>query len=118
MKIAGFVVGIRWGPLGVALGLSVASCAAAVPGLVYCFRGSPLDLRDVSGVAWRPLLASAAGAAALFGLRAIPLETGLPVTLALAAALYAAVYLTCWLLTPRGRETLSSLLELAGDLRS
>ncbi len=50
-----FVVGLPFGPLGVAWALALASWIALVPGLVYCFRGTAFGLRDV----WRPALAPA-----------------------------------------------------------
>ncbi|HWA85583.1 MAG TPA: oligosaccharide flippase family protein [Opitutus sp.] len=59
---AAFLVGAHWGVAGVAAAASLGHTALRVPALLYCFRGSPLRLRDVAEVVWRPLLATAIAA--------------------------------------------------------
>lgn len=58
-----FFVGARWDATGVAIASSLGYTLLRIPSLLYCFRGTPLRLRDVGAVLGRPALAAAVGAA-------------------------------------------------------
>lgn len=115
---AAFLIGIRWGPAGVAAGYSIASTALLLPGAAYCFRGSPLRMGDLFGTIGRPVLSTLAGAGGLALLRGIdgypdsPLSAlwpDLPLFLLLCAA--------GWVALPGGKEVLAGLLGLLRELR-
>lgn len=96
-----FLVGIHWGATGVAVAASLAYGGLRVPSLLYCFRGTPVRLRDVGAVLWRPLLASLVGAGLVLGVRA---AVGQPAA-ALAAVgrdglVFAAGHVLGWVLVP------------------
>lgn len=57
-----FLLGVRWGATGIAIAASIAYAGLRLPALVYCFKDTPLRLRDVGGVLWRPLIATAVAA--------------------------------------------------------
>ena len=48
-----FLVGARWGAMGVAIAASVTYATLRIPALLFCFRGTPLRLRDIGDVLWR-----------------------------------------------------------------
>ena len=41
-----FIIGLRWGPVGVAAAYVIAGYLALVPSLAYCFRGTPIKVVD------------------------------------------------------------------------
>ncbi len=110
--------GVRWGAAGVAAGLLIASGVLAWPGIVYCFRGSPLAVRDVAAAGWRPLAAAVVAAVALGVLRSLwPVPTGLVAGFLLDGAVLGSIYLGVWVLLPGGRATLRQLADLGSALR-
>ncbi len=73
LTVAAFVVGIPWGPEGVAAACSVVACATAVPSMVNAAVGTPLGPWSwVSAVRRPAALAAAAGLVALV----VELRTG------------------------------------------
>jgi hypothetical protein len=98
-----------------ALAISLSTLALRPLAIAYCLRGSPLRAADVYRVLWRPAAASLVSAAALAAaLRALPLPGPAPLSLLLAALLYAPLYLATWSALPGGPRLLR---EQAGMLR-
>jgi O-antigen/teichoic acid export membrane protein len=64
LVVAGYLLGLPYGPRGVAIGYSVAMSLWVVPHLVWCFRGTMVSFQDVLHVVGRPLAAGAAAAIA------------------------------------------------------
>ncbi len=58
LDVLGFLVGVRWGVLGVATAYAITSLALAVPGFAIPFRFIGLRLPEFAAVLLRPLLAS------------------------------------------------------------
>ena len=56
--VLGFAVGLQWGVVGVAAGYAVASYVILLPGLWYCFRGTPVSLGTSLRAIGRPIVAS------------------------------------------------------------
>jgi PST family polysaccharide transporter len=67
LVIAGYLIGLPYGPRGVALGFSLAMTLWVVPHLLWCFHGTPVSHRDVLHVVSRPLVSGMVGAAAAYG---------------------------------------------------
>jgi O-antigen/teichoic acid export membrane protein len=71
-----FVVGLRWGPVGVALGWVVSCWVLAIPALWYAGRPAGLGIASIVGAVWKYVVASAAaGYASAMIVRRIPLIT-------------------------------------------
>ena len=70
--IAGYLVGLPWGPKGVAMGFSIAMSLWLVPHLAWCVHGTVVSLKDVAVSVSRPLasvlIATVASGAVTFGL--------------------------------------------------
>ena len=102
-----------------AAAFSIVQCILRLPGIVYCFRTSPLRVADLLTVLWRPALASTVAAAALllfswgvsYGRYALPLVLGVDLLV------FAAAYVLAWVWVPGGRHTLRDMFALARELR-
>jgi PST family polysaccharide transporter len=55
---AGFVVGLTWGPIGVASGYAIVTYLTAYPILAWAFSGTPLRFHDFLTSTYRPLIAT------------------------------------------------------------
>lgn len=112
-----FIIGIRWGALGVAAGLSISRLIIQPAELTYCYRGLPLQLSELAGILARPTVASIGAAFALFGshkLLSIQMKTSSVLLLDL--ALYSLLYLGIWIALPNGKQTLLQMLGLIKEV--
>lgn len=112
-----FVIGVRWGPIGVAFAYSIVLIVLPLPAIIYCFRISPLNLSDFGVAVWRPALTSLSAAAALFGIDRWydpPLAVGIQLILDFVS--YMILFVGIWVALPRGRQTLRDILQMARQL--
>ncbi len=113
------LIGAPWGCLGVAVAASASTVCLRVPGVMYCFRGSPLRLADLAQAAWRPFLASVVAGAALSVAERFGSPLGSAVLgLVMHGGLFAITYAASWLLIPGGRRELGEIVRLARELRA
>lgn len=77
-----FVIGLRWGIVGVATAYAVISLILTYPGFAIPFRLINLPVRDLGAVLWRPFLSGLLMLAVVLALKAA-LPTDLPSGLAL-----------------------------------
>ena len=104
---ASFLVGVHWGAAGVAVAASIAYTVLRGPALVYCFRDTPLRLRDVGEILWRPLLASALAAGLVLLVRTLtPAPATALVTVLRDGSVLVAGYALGWILVPGWRTFL------------
>lgn len=66
---AGYVVGLPYGPKGVAFAYSAAMVAWALPHIAWCVHGTVISMRDVLQAVLRPLLSGLVAAALAFGVQ-------------------------------------------------
>jgi PST family polysaccharide transporter len=117
VTVGAFLIGVRWGALGVALAVSVSTTALRVPAVVYLLRGSPVSPVELLGALARPAGASIAAGAILQALRtALHVNLGGALLLLAAAPVFGVLYLTLWLVLPGGRQALGELFSLSNDL--
>jgi len=57
LVISGYLIGLPYGPKGVALGYSVAMTLWILPNIAWCIRGTEISFRDVMLTLVRPLMA-------------------------------------------------------------
>ncbi|HXS31523.1 MAG TPA: oligosaccharide flippase family protein, partial [Steroidobacteraceae bacterium] len=109
---AAFLLGVRWGAMGVAIAASAAYAAMRIPALLYCFRGTPLRLRDLGAILWRPLLATAVAGGVLLSARRGWGTAGPAYLIVLRDALvFAGSYALGWLLVPGWKSFLAHELR-------
>jgi len=119
VSVVGMAVGLHWGPVGVAAGLSVAMCVVRLPGIVYCYRASPLRVRDLIGVIWRPAVASAvAGWATYVATVWLASRVGATWTLGADVLLFGGSYLATLAVLPGGRGVLGEVMTVVRELTS
>jgi O-antigen/teichoic acid export membrane protein len=69
LVIAGYLIGLPYGPKGVALGYSSAMVLWIVPHIAWCVHGTVISVRDIFRVVMRPLLSGIAAAALPFAMQ-------------------------------------------------
>jgi PST family polysaccharide transporter len=89
----GYLIGLPYGPKGVALGYSTAMILWAIPHTAWCVYGTGISLRDILMTVGRPLLSGLVGAAVAFSVHhaCIALMSPLP-RLVIAGLVLLAVY--------------------------
>jgi O-antigen/teichoic acid export membrane protein len=108
-----FLIGVRWGALGVAAACSISTAALRLPGIPYLLKDSPIRSTDVLRAIALPACASITSGAVVFLLRSrllLPFHGAL--LMLTAAPLFGALYLACWFVFPGGRRSLDELLAL------
>ncbi len=113
----GFLVGARWGTIGVAWGYSISLLLVRTFQIQYAYRLAPPTLRGLWRVIWRPTVCSLGAAVALGITRDAGLLTGAPVvSLPLCALIYTAYYLLGWLSVPGGRGIVMKMYSMLSEL--
>lgn len=69
LLIAGYAIGLHWGPAGVAVAYSSVMALSVIPILAWAVRGTPVVLRDLLLAMGRPILSGIVAAAIAFGLQ-------------------------------------------------
>jgi PST family polysaccharide transporter len=70
--ITGYVIGLPFGPKGVALGYSTAVALSIVPRIAWGVRGTGISLRDIGRAASGPLISGGIAAAVGLALQSLP----------------------------------------------
>jgi len=94
VMVAGYLIGLPYGPKGVACAYSAVMMLSVIPLVAWATRGTMISLRDILLVASRPLLSGIVGAGLAFGLQLLygSLLPALP-RLALGVTVVFSVYL-------------------------
>jgi PST family polysaccharide transporter len=113
--VAAFAVGLPYGPAGVAIGYSLASCSLALPLCVYAVRHTPITIGDLGKALRFPFAAVAIASLTGYVLRTLmPAGASLPVRAiggpALTVGLYAIVLLIVFKRWPFYRDLLRQIL--------
>jgi PST family polysaccharide transporter len=115
--VASFIIGLRWGARGVAIGYCISTYLMLHPSLVYAFRDTPLRPSDFYRSVMKPAVVSIAMGAVLLivegRLKGIS-DAPLLAIMFLAGGL---VYLSVFALLPGGRPLLASYWEYLNILR-
>jgi PST family polysaccharide transporter len=69
VMISGYVIGLHYGPRGVAIGYSAVMITCVIPLIAWAVRGTPVSLGDALRTLGRPLLSGIVAAGAAFGLQ-------------------------------------------------
>lgn len=67
LVICGYVLGLPYGPRGVAIGYSAVMTLWAIPHIAWCIHGTVISLRDIFVAASRPFVSGLVAAAFAFG---------------------------------------------------
>ena len=69
LVISGYLIGLPYGPTGVALAYSSVMALWALPHIAWCVHGTAVSLRDVMGAISRPLVSGLVAAALPYALQ-------------------------------------------------
>lgn len=118
-----FLVGLHWGPQGIAVAWCVSFWVLTIPAMWYAGRPIGLGVGPMLRVVWRYIAAAAAAGAAteLFVMRWPRLATapgfeGAALRVAIVSIVFTALYLCAVVLLHRGMEPLKRLVRLARDM--
>jgi O-antigen/teichoic acid export membrane protein len=100
------LIGVQWGPKGVAFAHVAASYLLLLPLLYWAFIDTPIRLEDFASTVQKPLAATLVMATVLFAVKFTGPVDGRLRLLALGGALALPAYLGAWLLLPGGRQAL------------
>ncbi|HEX2966393.1 MAG TPA: oligosaccharide flippase family protein, partial [Syntrophorhabdaceae bacterium] len=113
ITLTGFVVGLPFGVLGVALAYSICRVGLTFPMMMYVSRHSPVCMGDFLRTLMKPAIASVVAAAglALFAGFGNIVENRL-IDLTIHGLLFLFLYCSIWLIIPGGRRSLVEILRL------
>lgn len=113
-----FFISVHWGALAVAKAFSFSFPILQLLSLIYCYRGTPLRLRDLGITLARPAVASITAVVVLLGVHQVfPTDLNAVMSLLVDGVLYTAFYLSVWMVLPNGRQTLLEMLQLTKEFR-
>jgi O-antigen/teichoic acid export membrane protein len=69
LVIAGYIVGLPYGPKGVAFAYSAVMAAWVIPHIAWCVHGTAISMRDIFQTVARPLLSGLVAATLAFGVQ-------------------------------------------------
>lgn len=106
-----FVIGVRWGAIGVAAALGITRPLIIIPSLIYCYRNTPLSLQGLFLSIYRPALASISAALIIYLLNRASILTGsIFINLVINLIAYIIFYAAIWVIIPNGRKIIRELL--------
>ena len=116
LTVIGFVVGLRWGAIGVAVSYSITRILLLLPSMSYCYKKTFLKIRDLWNAFWRPAVSSAIAAIFLLFVPCLKVSTGDLWSLCLEFLIFVSLYVVAWIGLPggraKGREAIDVMKEL------
>ncbi|MCU0525735.1 MAG: lipopolysaccharide biosynthesis protein [Elainella sp. Prado103] len=114
-----FVISVRWGALGVAVGYGCSRPLFLILGLSFCYRGTFLKLSDLVQILAKPFLASVGAIGLLLLINQwFPDSIHSALLLLLDCTLYSLFYLMLWIVQPDGLSSLREMLKMVHSLRA
>ena len=109
--IIAFVVGIRWGVIGVAASWPIATAANLIFSLFFVFKGSPVGIASTLNSICRPAIASICmGVVLLLTYQFISLFN-VALQIALSIVLGSGIYFAIWMLFPGGYKNITEFVS-------
>jgi O-antigen/teichoic acid export membrane protein len=113
LTVIGFVVGLPWGALGVAVAFSACRVSSLLPMLIYVCRHSHLHVSDVLRSLLRPVFASIMAAGGLWLITSILMFDGhIMINLMIHAVVFVSVYLGISIALPGGVGMFKQFIRL------
>ena len=113
-----FIVGVRWGAIGVAAAYSFSRPLFFVAGFASCYHNTPLKLTKLIQTLYPPTLASVGAALVIMYTNFFPWwRINTLSNLAIDLVVYTLSYLLIWILLPNGKKTLWEMLQLVKVLK-
>jgi O-antigen/teichoic acid export membrane protein len=108
-----FLISVRWGSLVLAAAYGLSRPIVWIPNIIYCYQGTPLELKQLAGILYRPVIASITAAVVLISINQyLPNDIDVWLILSVDSLLYSLLYLSIWLIFPDGKTTLLEMLHM------
>jgi O-antigen/teichoic acid export membrane protein len=109
--VAAYVVGIKWGVLGISASCAFATAANLIFSMLYVFKGTPLTIRCVVNGVYKPVITSITmGIVLLLAYHFLaPLKEIMQIVLSI--LLGGGIYFGTWLLFPQGYKNLVEFIS-------
>lgn len=113
-----FLIGVRWGAIGVAAAYGLSRPIFLVAGFTYCYKGTPLKFITLAKTLFQPAFASFGAAVVLMGINKLLLPgVNNVVALLIDIVLYSLFYFLIWIVLPNGKSTLFEMIQTAKNLK-
>jgi O-antigen/teichoic acid export membrane protein len=113
-----FSLGLRWGAIGVAAAYGLSRPFLMIISIVYCYRGTFLNVADFFKTISRPIFAAVSAAIALIGINYFLLvDVNLFLGLFIDLCLYFCFYLLIWIFIPGGKSEIKEILHILKTLK-
>jgi O-antigen/teichoic acid export membrane protein len=113
-----FLIGVRWGAIGVAAGYGLSRPVFLVVAFAYCYQGTFLKLTDLINTLYRPALSSTVAAIIVVVANTLFLnKIHLFVSLLTSIFIYTVFYFGTWIILPNGWNTLLNISQLIKFLK-
>lgn len=113
-----FIVGVRWGAVGVAAAYGLSRPFIMIVNIIYCYRGTFLNPSDLMRTLATPLFNSLVSAMMLFlCIQLIPNSLNIIFRLFIEVLTYLAFYLLMWSASSENRSTIKECLTIFSSLR-
>lgn len=113
-----FVIGVRWGAIGVAAAYGLSRPIFLVAGFTYCYKGTPLRFTELAKTLFQPVLTSFGAAAVVMIVNNLLLTDINTLTgLFMDCVLYGLSYIAIWMIIPNGKHTLLEILQTTKILK-
>jgi len=116
LTVLGFVVGLRWGAIGVAASYSITRILLLLPSMSYCYKKTFLKIRDLWNAFWRPAVSSAIAALFLLFVPCLKVSIGVLWSLGLEFLIFVSLYLVAWIGLPGGRAQAREAIDVMKEL--
>ena len=118
VTVLGFLIGIRWGVMGVAAAYGVVNYLILVPALAYAFKGTSVRVTDFFESIARPALASVAAAGVSSVLVGLAGAGGALWSIAVGSVAFVVSYLGIYVILPGGKRQIAELLSYRAYLHA
>lgn len=109
--IIGFIVGIRWGVLGISASWSFSSAINLIFSLFFVFKGSPVSMVSTLKNIYRPAIASIIMGIGLYITYGFISSFHVAVQIALSTLLGSGIYFVIWMLFPGGYKNITEFVS-------
>ena len=113
-----FMIGVRWGAIGVAAAYGLSRPIFLVVAFAYCFHGTPLRLSNLAKTLAHPAIAFASATIVVLIVNQMLLvKTNPLINVFVDCLLYGLLYLGTWAILPNGKTTLAEMFEITKSFR-
>jgi O-antigen/teichoic acid export membrane protein len=116
LNVIGVVIGIRWGALGVAIGLLVSNYLYAIPGLWYAIKDTEIKMSLVFRAVSMSALGTGVMSAGLLLFREFFPQVNVFLYVLCSLVLAVTLYGGFWLIAPGGKDKLETYVSYLADL--